>query len=172
MKPLVIRTVQAAVFVTVVAGAVLAITPPHAEQIARAWLLALALIGSLAVAGLVASAPADTQRPPALWRRRRSAAAGIPADLESLQLAVELSVSSEFDRHYRLRPIMIEIASGVLARRHDVSLEHDQERASALLGLQLWELVRPDRPEPPGRGRRELDQTELVRMVESLEALG
>lgn len=171
MSPRLARAVQAAVVVSVVAGAALALTPSHAGVVTRLWLLALALIASVAAAGLVATAPQDSPRAPVLWRRRRAPIIEVPADLDSLQLAVELAMTSEFDRHYRLRPVMVDIAAGLLARRHGVDLFHDQERTSALLGPQLWELVRPDRPEPPGRGRRELDRTELARMVDALEGL-
>ncbi|HET7466854.1 MAG TPA: hypothetical protein VFL29_09310 [Candidatus Dormibacteraeota bacterium] len=171
MSPRLARTFQVAVMVSVVAGAALALTPSHAGAVTRLWLLALALIASVAAAGLVATAPQNSWRPPRFWRRRRAPVIEVPADLESLQLAVQLAMSSEFDRHYRLRPVMVDIAAGLLARRRGVDLFFDRERASALLGPELWELVRPERPEPPGRGRRELDGAALARMVDALEGL-
>lgn len=163
---------QTTVLVTFVAGAALALAPSHPVPIGRAWVLGLALIWAVTLATSVSGAPSDrSSAPPLLWRRRRPPAVELPADLESLHLAVELALSSEFDRHYRLRPWLVETAAGLLATRRGVSLASDQARAAVLLGPELWELVRPERPEPPGRGRRELDPAELERMATALEAL-
>ena len=163
--------IQAGTLVTFVAGAALVLAPEHAGVIARFWLLGLALIGSITASGLVSGAPADPHRPPRPWRRQKRRAPVLPDELEALQLAIEVGLTSEFERHYRLRPVMVDTAAGLLLRRHDLDLERDQERVAGLLGPQLWELVRPDRPEPPGRGRIELERSELVAVVDSLEAL-
>ena len=162
---------QATVLVTFVAGAALALASSHAGVIVRAWVFVLALTWAVSLARLVTGAPSDPERSPPLWRRRRPAPVELPSDLETIQLAVELGMTSEFDRHHRLRPWVVETAAGLLAGRHGVSLNHDQVQAAALLGPELWALVRPDRPEPPGRGRREMDPAELDAMVASLEAL-
>ena len=162
---------QASVLVTFVAGAALALASSHAGVVARAWVLVLALTWAVTLARLVTGAPPDPERRPPLWRRRRLAPVELPSDLDTLQLAVELGMTSEFDRHHRLRPWVVEAAAGLLAGRHGVSLNHDQQQAETLLGPELWALVRPDRPEPPGRGRREMDPVELEAIVASLEAL-
>ena len=162
---------QATVLVTIAAGAALALAPTHPGPIGRAWVLALAIIWAVTLATFVSGAPADRSRVAPLWRRRRPSSIELPADLDSLQLAVELALSSEFDRHYRLRPWLVETSAGLLAARRGVNLASDQERAAMLLGPDLWELVRPERPEPPGRGRQELDPTQLERMVAELEAM-
>lgn len=163
--------VQLSVLVTVVTGAALALAPGHPGPIGRAWVLGLALIWTVTLATLVPAAPADRSGVPPVWRRRRHRPVELPVDFESLQLAVELALGSEFDRHYRLRPWLVETSAGLLATRRGVDLAADQERAALLLGPDLWELVRPERPEPPGRGRQELDPAQLERMVAALEAL-
>ena len=162
---------QATGLVTFAAGAALAVAPTHPGPIGRAWVLALAVIWAVTLAMLVAGAPADRPAIAPPWRRRRRKAVELPADLESLELAVELALSSEFDRHYRLRPWLVETSAGLLAARRGVNLAADQERAALLLGPELWELVRPERPEPPGRGRQELDPAQLEKMVAALEKL-
>lgn len=162
---------QATGLVTFAAGAALALTPSHPAPIGRAWVIGLAFIWTVTLATLVSGAPADRSVVAPLWRRRRPQSIELPADLESLQLAVELALSSEFDRHYRLRPWLVETSAGLLAGRRGVDFASDQERSALLLGPELWELVRPERPEPPGRGRQELDPAQLERMVASLEAL-
>lgn len=171
MKGPVRVALQATVMLTFAAGAVLALAPSQAGLIGRLWLIGLALAWSLALVGFVPGARPDLERRPPLWRRRRASYIDLPPDLESLQLAVELSMSSEFDRHYRLRPWVIETAHGLLASRQSVSLALHPEQAAALLGPDVWELVRPERPEPPGRGRRELDPAELDRLVAALERI-
>src|SRR5207248_752064 len=48
------------------------------------------------------------------------------------------------DVHYRLRPLVSEIAVARLARRYGIDLARRPERARELLGPRTWELVRPD----------------------------
>lgn len=171
MKGPVRVAVQATVLMTFAAGAVVALSPSQAGLVGRVWLIGLALAWSLAICGFVPGARPHVARRPPLWRRRRARPVDLPPDLESLQLAVELALSSEFDRHYRLRPWVVETAQSLLASRRGVNLALQPERAAALLGPDAWELVRPERPEPPGRGRRELDPAELDRIVGALERI-
>ena len=56
-----------------------------------------------------------------------------------------------FDVHFRLRPMITELAAELLSSRRGIDLERDPERAQALLGDDVWELVRPDRPQPAER---------------------
>lgn len=162
---------QVTVLMTFAAGASVALAPSQAGLVGRLWLIGLALTWSLALVGFVPGARPDLERRPPLWRRRRARPVDLPLDLESLQLAVELSMSSEFDRHYRLRPWVVETAHSLLASRRGVNFTLHPEQAAALLGPDVWELVRPERPEPPGRGRREQDPAELDRLVAALERL-
>src|SRR5581483_8041873 len=57
-------------------------------------------------------------------------------DVAARQAAVEV--------HVRLRPLMTEIATTRLGRRRRITTAE----AQALLGDELWDLVRPDRPWP------------------------
>ena len=63
---------------------------------------------------------------------------------------------NEADLHARLRPMLREVAAARLQRRHGITLDRDAAAARALLGEELWEVVRPGRPVPdrsaPGPG--------------------
>ena len=60
-----------------------------------------------------------------------------------------MSAAREFDLHYRLRPIVREIALARLARR-GLSLDLGSAAVRELVG-DLWKLVRPDREPPKDR---------------------
>lgn len=110
--------------------------------------------------------------------RRSRLAAGLesrPAELpkipelDRLERELYMSAAREFDLHYRLRPIVREIALARLERR-GLSLDSGSAPVRELLG-DLWQLVSPDREPPrdrqaPGPGLVRLRQT-----VESLERL-
>jgi hypothetical protein len=61
-----------------------------------------------------------------------------PTDLVRLGRVVEMSAQSAFDTHYRLRPMLREIAAARLARH---GLQVDDARARGLLGEAAWEIV-------------------------------
>lgn len=144
-------------------------------------LIALAVLGSLAVLGLVMLGGAPTA--PALdglalflgallmiWlvqaTRRASGAERIsryeralhrppprlpsrPVELERAERVVVLAAANAFDLHLRLRPRLRAIAEHRLASRRGLGLASPEARR--LLGDDVWELVRPDRPPPDDR---------------------
>jgi hypothetical protein len=138
----------------------------------RLWLVALGAIGIAALTerALAGRAVGDG----AAWRLRWGWWRRPPADrvraLEELERAVEFSLATAFDVHYRLRPHLRRIAAHRLALR-GVSLDRQPERARALLGAQAWDLVRPGRPEPEDRAGRGLPLAGVRRVVELLDAL-
>jgi hypothetical protein len=92
-------------------------------------------------------------------------------ELERTERAVLLAASNAFDVHYRLRPILREIAGQRLATRRGLALDRDTSASRAVVGEATWELVRPDREPPhlrfgPGVGARE-----LAEVVDSLERI-
>ena len=93
------------------------------------------------------------------------------AQLVRLENEVALARQSAWDVHARLVPTLREVADGILASRHGVSLERDSARASALLGPDAWNLVRADRPTPEHRHDPGVDAATLDRALASLEAL-
>jgi hypothetical protein len=90
-------------------------------------------------------------------------------ELDRLERELYMSAAREFDLHYRLRPVVREIALARLERR-GLSLDSGSVAVRELLG-DLWKLVSPEREPPrdrqaPGPGLVELRQT-----VEALERL-
>ena len=82
-----------------------------------------------------------------------------------LRLERELSMASarQFDLHYRLRPILRDVASARLERR-GLALDSGRPVVQELLGDELFELTAPDREPPadrlaPGPGPEGLDRT-------------
>jgi hypothetical protein len=92
------------------------------------------------------------------------------AGLERLEREVALAASREFDLHYRLRPVLREIAAARLERR-GAMLDSDSPRARELLGDELWSLTEPDREPPSDRQAVGIGFEKLERTVERLERL-
>lgn len=92
--------------------------------------------------------------------------------LRAIERDVRLSVSSDHDLYFYLRPRVIEIAAVRLSRRHGVDLAGEPEQARALIGPgRVWELVRPDREPPVDRHGRGWSLAEMEQLVDELERL-
>lgn len=83
--------------------------------------------------------------------------------LERIRRELAAAGWSQAELHYRLVPIVREVAAARLSRRHGVDLDRQPERARALLGGRVWELARPGRERPDqahggGWSRRELEE--------------
>ena len=92
------------------------------------------------------------------------------AELDRLDRLVVLGTGNEFDLHYRLRPLLRQLAADRLYARHGIELDRGPERARPLLGDELAALLSPDRK----LGRRTaagIDPAELARHVDHLEQL-
>ena len=62
-------------------------------------------------------------------------------------------------------------ASARLASRHGIELERRPEAARAMLGEDVWELLRPDRPEPADRHGPGVPREQVAAVIEALESL-
>ena len=93
-----------------------------------------------------------------------------PPDLLLAERLVVLAGATAADVHFRLRPALRDIAVEVLASGPLIDLDGDP-RAPALLGDELWDLVRPDRPAPDVRQAPGLDPVVLEQLIARLEAL-
>jgi hypothetical protein len=89
-----------------------------------------------------------------------------PAELERLERELTMAVATAFDVHVRLRPVVREIAGARLAAR---GLRLDD--AEEVLGEDLWELAREDRPTPAQRHAAGISPETLERVVARLETL-
>src|SRR5579863_4470010 len=94
---------------------------------------------------------------------RRKATLPRPEDLDRIERVVSAGHQTAGDVHARLRPLLRGICAPLL-RRHGVRLDHDPERARALLGDELFELVSPARPRPDDRRAPGLELRALERV--------
>jgi hypothetical protein len=99
--------------------------------------------------------------------RRMPDDSGEPALLRDL----ELSRSSAFHLHVRVRPVLREIAAHRLRARYAVELDREPARARELVGAAAWELVRPDRSPPADRLAPGPSAAELRAVVTDLDAI-
>jgi len=85
------------------------------------------------------------------------------AELHRLDRELTMGSTRAFDLHYRLRPVLREIASARLEQR-GMTLDSGTPAVQDVLGEELWELTDPDREPPdnrlaPGAGLEKLDRT-------------
>lgn len=91
-------------------------------------------------------------------------------ELDRLERELYMSAARDFDLHYRLRPLVREIAVARLERR-GLRLDSGSAAVHELLGEDLWALVRPDRPAPSDRLAVGPGLASLRQAVETLESL-
>jgi hypothetical protein len=108
---------------------------------------------------------------PAKRRRARVAGASeLPAQAERLDRLVRAGVRHAEGVHHQLRPLLAAAVEPALTRR-GLALDPPDPRAEAVLGPELWEIVRPDRPRPVDQWGPGLDRHELERILDRLELL-
>ena len=103
------------------------------------------------------------------WSRHRREPPQRPTDLARMERLVMLRATAS-EVHLRLRPPLREIAIARLGSR-GVRLDYNQTEARELLGEQLWELVRTDRPRPEDPRGPGITFEELEAMTGRLEQL-
>ncbi|MFL5979701.1 MAG: hypothetical protein ACJ76O_13895 [Gaiellaceae bacterium] len=162
-------------------GVWLVLTAPAAGALLLAWLLApgrfeleldvfILFAGAVAVLNVVLVArgayPREEQSALAEALEREPDEPLRPAELQRLERELTMAVATAFDVHVRLRPVVREIAGTRLAAR-GLRLDNGEE----VLGEELWELVRDDRPMPAQRHADGISRDALERVVERLETL-
>jgi len=100
---------------------------------------------------------------------RRAPAATFDS-LDRAQGLTVIALSNAGDVHWRLRPVLREVAGAALHGR-GVDLDGDAPAARALLGDEAWELVRADRPRPADPFAPGIPAPALDRVLAVLEEL-
>jgi hypothetical protein len=154
-----------------VAGFVALTLPVSDELVLDLYLLFLGAVTLLALVRATRVAhpgsggsPFESALRPIKPRSRR------PPELVRLEHRLALAASTAFDVHYRLRPVVREIAAERLWSRHAVDLDSEARRAESLLAPEVWELVRSDRPPPTDPFARGLGLGGIESVVAKLEA--
>ncbi len=94
-----------------------------------------------------------------------------PVELVRLEREVALATARSFDLHFKLRPILREIADHRLEGRRGIAPDADRSAARAVLGDPAWELLREDRPAPLDRMAPGMPLEGLRGVVDSLEKI-
>jgi hypothetical protein len=171
MKHVAIRAAEILALPTAVLVVVLLLAPGRAELGVHVYVLVLLAAALASVVGSIAAQARSGQSPFDTALHRPSEKTGRLAELERLEREVALAQATEFDLYHRLRPVVREIAAGLLFVRRGVDLDRQPERARDLLGEETFDLVRADREPPWDRTASGPALDELRRVVASLEAL-
>jgi hypothetical protein len=155
---------------TVCAGVALLARRDQAALVGHAWLVVMLAIGLGAALGRLRRLV--PRRPSAFDAAFTSISLtpARPTSLARIERAVTLATGTAFDVHFRLRPVLRDVANGLLLRR-GVDRDRSPERARALLRPETWELVRPDLLPPDDRTAPGIPITAIEQAVEDLEQL-
>jgi len=164
------RPLLAAGLVTL--GLVIAVAahPVSTREIVAGYVLALAAIALLHLTRLASGEEVWLRRPSELERilatRRDSRMR--PAELVRIEREITLGAATAGHLHARLSPLLRDAAAARLAA-HEIDLERRPHRAREVLGDDVWELVRPDRPVPDERNAPGLPLHRLAAALDRIE---
>jgi len=116
----------------------------------------------------------DDQKPSRRFEealRRRKPVTSQPEELLRMDREIVLGAADADHAHRQLLPLLRTVAAARLAGRHGVELERRPETARSLLGEDIWELLRPDRPEPVDRHGPGIPREQIAAVIEHVEAL-
>ena len=172
MRPLAVNLGALAAAVGVVLALVLALTPAPRERLVDGYVL---FVGGLLLFGLVqatrvaSAGDADAQVD---WNRERAPRRDErPRGLLKLEREVALASTNAFDLHFRLRPVLREVAAHRLAIARGLDLDSGSREVRDAVGPELWELVRPDREPPADRFAPGLPLERLRAALDVLERI-
>ena len=103
--------------------------------------------------------------------RRRKPADSEPVELLRMERELLLGIADADHAHRQLLPLLRAAAASRLSAHHGVELERRPEAARALLGEDVWELLRPNRPPPEDRHGPGVPREQVVAVIERVESL-
>lgn len=173
MRRIFVDGAAAAALLSAAFVAVLVFRPADWQLALDAWLLALGAVALAAsVAATRAGSPGPGESPFDRRRRgRRAAEEDRLPELERIERIVSLGTGTAFDVHYRLRPVLREVAEHRLASRRGLALDSGSEPVQEALGAELWEIVRPDRERPDHNLAKGLTAARIGAAIERLERI-
>ncbi len=151
---------------------VLGIGPVATDRIVAAYVLLLAAIALLVLVRVGRSGDQrgrDSTFDHAI--RQRTFEPMRPPELVRMEREITLGQSRAGYLHERLLPTLREAAATRLATRRSVDLERRPDEARRILGDDVWDLLRPDRPEPKDKLAPGISLGALRRIVDSLEQI-
>jgi uncharacterized membrane protein YdfJ with MMPL/SSD domain len=130
--------------------------------------IAIIVVAAIGVAVCLALLPAVRST---RGRRAASRQPSRPDQLVAIERLVSTAGTSAIQAHAYLRPVLIEIVSGRLARRGRSLERIPSSVGQKLLGEHLWDIVRPNRPFPKNRYGPGVSRQELTSMLDVIERL-
>jgi hypothetical protein len=165
--------VRRLVFPTVVAALVLvvllALRPLSTSRALAIWVVVVAAIALV----LLVRHSRGTQRTSRFEAalRGRPETPQPPVELLRMERELELGIADATHAHRRLLPLLRAAAEARLVLRRGIELDRRPEAAEALLGEDVWELLRPDRPEPADRHGPGVPRERVAAVIERVESL-
>jgi hypothetical protein len=102
---------------------------------------------------------------------RQKPAASQPEEILRMDRVLALGSADADHAQRQLLPLLRSTAAARIAARHGFELERRPETARALLGEDVWELLRPDRPEPKNRHAPGVPHDQIAAVIERVESL-
>jgi hypothetical protein len=166
------RLISGVVFATIVFLIVLGIRPVATDRIVAGYVILLAAIVLLALVRIGRSGD-ERGRESAFEHaiQQRTFEPMRPPELVRMEREITLGQSRAGYLHERLLPTLREAAATRLATRRSVDLERRPDEARRILGDDVWDLLRPDRPEPVDKLAPGISLGALRRIVDSLEQI-
>src|SRR5262245_55430084 len=103
--------------------------------------------------------------------QRRKPQASQPEELLRMDRELVLGSAEADYAQRRLLPLLRSVAAARIAARYGFELERRPEAARELLGEDVWDLLRPDRPEPADRHGPGVPRQHVVAVIEKVESL-
>jgi hypothetical protein len=103
--------------------------------------------------------------------RRQKPTAPQAEELLRMERELLLGVADADHAHRRLLPLLRAAAAARISARHGFELERRPDAARALLGDDVWELLRSDRPEPENRHGPGVPRDRIVAVIQRVESL-
>jgi hypothetical protein len=103
--------------------------------------------------------------------RKQKPTAAQPLELLRMDRELVLGSADADHAHRRLLPLLRATAAARIAARHGFELGRRPEAARELLGDDVWELLRPDRPPPADRHDPGVPRERITAAIERVESL-
>lgn len=157
---------------TLVFLAALAFRPVSVEAAVDAYVLLLGTIVLFGLVGATTESDPDARRSPYEQALERTPpGAERPPELARMEREVALAVGSSFYEHFRLRPLLREIAAQRLESRFAADLDAPHGEARESLPADAWTLLDVDRPAPRNRHAPGIPVARLRELVDALERI-
>jgi hypothetical protein len=162
----------AAILATLVFALALAFHPVTTETAVDGYILAIGGIALLALVGFATERDPESRR--SIYDQAiepREPVAERPQELTRMEREVALGIDSAFYAHFRLRPLLREIADQRLESRFGATVDDPPSDARTSLPEDAWELFEPERVAPRNPHAPGIERARLREIVDALERI-